>query len=84
VPIAADTSPDADVVQLDAYRRLGGTGRVQVMFHLNDLVRRTVEAGIRKRHPQYDDGEVLRALARLLYGDDLVRAAWAGRELVDP
>jgi hypothetical protein len=84
VPIAADTSPDADAAQIDAYRRMGGTGRVQVMFRLNDVARRTVEAGIRTRHPEYDDGEVLRALARLLYGDDLVRGAWPGRELVDP
>jgi hypothetical protein len=45
VPIAADTSADADAVQIEAYRR---------------------------------------ARARLLYGDDLVRRAWPGLELVDP
>jgi hypothetical protein len=84
VPIAADTSPEADAVQIEAYRRMGGTGRVQVMFRLNDVARRTVEAGIRARHPEYDDGAVLRALARLLYGDDLVQGARPGRELVDP
>jgi hypothetical protein len=32
MPIAADTSPDADAVQLGAYRRMGGAGRAQVMF----------------------------------------------------
>ena len=32
--------------------------------------------GIRRRHPDYDDRQVLLAAARLRYGDDLVRAAW--------
>ena len=82
--IAADTSPDADAVQLEAYRRMGGVGRVRVMFHLSDMVRQAAEAGIRRRHPEYDDERVVRALARLLHGDDLVRCAWPNRELVDP
>jgi hypothetical protein len=81
---AADTSPDADAVQLEAYRRMGGTGRVQVVFRLTEMVRQTAEAGIRKRHPDYDDAHVKLALARLLHGDDLVQRAWPGRELVEP
>jgi hypothetical protein len=54
------------------------------MFRLSEVARRTLAAGIRARHPEYDDGGVLRALARLLYGDDLVQSAWPGRKLVDP
>ena len=84
MPIAADTSPDADAVQLEAYRRMGGTGRAQVMFRLSDMTRRTAEAGIRQRHPEYDAEQVTRALARLLYGDDVVQCAWPGRELMAP
>ena len=84
MPIAADTSPDADAVQLEAYRRMGGPGRAQVMFRLSEMARRTTEAGIRRRHPEYDDGQVMPALARLLHGDDLVRRVWPGRELVAP
>ena len=84
MPIAADTSPDADAVQVEAYRRMGGAGRVQVMFRLTEMARRTSEAGIRKRHPEYDDPRVLLALARLLHGDELVQRAWPGRELVEP
>jgi hypothetical protein len=84
MPIAADTSPDADAVQLEAYRRMGGPGRAQVMFRLSEMARRTTEAGIRRRHPEYDDGQVMLALARLLHGDDLVRRVWPGRELVAP
>ena len=84
MPIAADTSPEADDVQLEAYRQMGGAGRVQVMFRLNDMVRRTAMAGIRRRHPEYGDTDVLLALAELLYGEDLVRRAWPGRRLPEP
>lgn len=83
-PIAADTSPDAHAAQLESYRRMGGTERAQIMFRLSDFARRTAMAGIRRRHPDYDDTQVLLALARLLHGDDLVRQAWPQRELVDP
>jgi hypothetical protein len=84
MPIAADTSADADAVQLEAYRRMGRAGRLQVTFRLVRMARNAAEAGIRHRHPDYDDAHVRLALARLLYGDDLVRRAWPDRPLVDP
>jgi hypothetical protein len=84
VAIAPDTSPDADAAQIDAYRRMGGAARVQVMLRLGEMVRRAAEAGIRRRHPEYDDGRVTLALARLLYGDDLARRAWPDREPAEP
>lgn len=80
----ADTSPEADALQVEAYRGMGGTGRAQVMFRLCETARQAAEAGIRKRHPGYDDVHVKLALARLLYGDDLVHRAWSDRELVEP
>jgi hypothetical protein len=82
--IAADTSPEADAAQVEAYRRMGGTGRAQTMFRLCEMARQATEAGIRSRHPEYDDTQVRLALARLVCGDDLVRRAWPGCELVEP
>ena len=82
--IAADTSPEADAVQVDAYRRMGGAGRTQVMFRLCETARQAAEAGIRQRHPEYDDAHVRRAFFRLLYGEDLARCAWPDLELVEP
>ena len=84
MPIAADTSPDADAVQTEAYRRMGGPARAETMFRLTRMARGTSEAGIRGRHPDYGDDQVKMALARLIYGDDLVRRAWPDRELVEP
>jgi hypothetical protein len=79
-----DTSPDADAVQLDVYRRLGGAGRLAIVFRLNALVRQAAAAGIRRRHPDYKDDQVRAALMRLRLGDDLMRRVFPERDLVDP
>jgi hypothetical protein len=81
---AGDTSPEADAVQVEAYRRMGGAGRAQVTFRLCEMTRRMAEAGIRSRHPNYDDARVRFALARLLLGDELVSRVWPHEELVEP
>jgi hypothetical protein len=81
---AADTDPDIHDAQIEAYRRMGGPARVAVAFRLNESVRRWSAAGIRRRHPGYDDLQVRLALARLVLGDELVRTVWPDRPLVDP
>jgi hypothetical protein len=82
--LSLDTSTEADAVQLAAYRRLSGRERVAIVFRLNDMVRTLTMAGIRRRHPAYDDTEVRMAWQRLVLGDDLVRRVFPGRELIDP
>ena len=79
-----DTTADAHDVQRETYRRLGGAGRLAILLRLNTLVRETAMAGIRRRHPTYDDVHVHMALRRLILGDELVRKAWPDLELVDP
>lgn len=79
-----DTSPDADGVQIEGYRRMGETGRAAATFSLIDLARRMAMAGIRTRHPEYTDEQVRHAYARLVLGDDLVRRVWPDRDLVAP
>jgi hypothetical protein len=82
--VPLDTSQRAFDVQRDVYRRMGGAGRTAVMFRLNDAVRRLTMAGIRARHPGYDEEQVRQAYGRLVLGDVLARAVWPGRELLDP
>jgi hypothetical protein len=79
-----DTDPEAHAAQNEAYRRMGGTGRVAVMFRLTTLARASATAGIAARHPEYDHTQRRMALFRLIYGDDLARAVWRGSPLVDP
>jgi hypothetical protein len=64
---ALDTTPDAAAVQLAAYRRMGGMGRLKIAFELSNLVHALAETGIRKRHPEYTAEQVTAALARQLY-----------------
>jgi len=82
--IPGDTSLDAHEAQIRAYRRMGGAARVAVMFRLSESTRRWSSAGIRRRHPHYDDFQLRLALARMTLGDDLVRRVWPDFELVDP
>ena len=79
-----DTTTAAHHVQAEIYRRLGGQGRVAIAFRLNEAVRHMAVAGIQSRHPHYDEVRVRQALARLLLGDTLTRAAWPNEALVDP
>jgi hypothetical protein len=79
-----DTDDEADQMQIEVYRKLGGPGRLATAFRLNGLVRMAALAGIRSRHPRYSEEELHLAYARLLLGDETVREVWPGRKLVDP
>jgi hypothetical protein len=79
-----DTSPEAAALQLDAWRRLGHSGRVELAARLSDEIRQVTLAGIRHRHPDYSEDDAFRALLRLVLGDELVRAIWPGDALIDP
>ncbi len=67
--VPMDTTPEAYAAQIEAYRRMG---------------RETALAGIRARHPDYREEQARLALFRLILGDELTRAVWPGRDLVDP
>lgn len=54
------------------------------MFRLNELTRKTTMAGIRFRHPDYDDERLRLAFARLVLGDEVVQRVWPDRDLVEP
>jgi len=82
--VPLDTTPDAHAAQTEAYRRMGGKQRTAVMFRLNQMAREAAAAGIRSRHPEYSDEQVRHALFRLMLGDELARAVWPDRKLVEP
>lgn len=63
---------------------MGGAARLTIAFELTDAVRRLAMAGIRNRHPEYTDEQVFFAWARLKLGDELTRAVWPHRSLIDP
>lgn len=79
-----DTDADAYRVQIEAYRRMGTTGRAEATFRLIGMARELAVNGIRARHPEYGVPEIRRALLRLCYGDAVAREVWPHHPLVDP
>ena len=79
-----DTTADAHDLQRDIYRRLGGAERVAIAFRLSALGRETAMAGIRRRHPGYDEAQVAMAFRRLVLSDETLRQVFPDQDLVDP
>lgn len=69
---------------LERTRAMTPGQRVEEGIRLCRTARAFMRAGIRSRHPEYSDADVEEALARMLWGDDLYRAAKPGRPLLDP
>jgi Rv0078B-related antitoxin len=79
-----DTSPDVAKVLLDRSRRMTPGQRVAEGVALCKLAREVMRAGIRRRHPDYDEECVELALSRLLWGDDLWQKVHPDRALIAP
>jgi hypothetical protein len=71
--IPRDTTPEAFWIQCEALRRLGVAGRLRLAFELTQQVWDTVEAGIRRRNPEYNNEQVQMMVVRLRLGEDLFR-----------
>jgi hypothetical protein len=80
----SDTSPEAEEILYERMRRMTPSQRIEEGAKLCKLARQFMRAGIRKRHPDYDEEQVEMALARLLWGDDLYRKARPQWPLLDP
>jgi len=65
--MVSDTNPRALAVHSDLYRRIGESGRARVAAELSDALRDLVDAGVRQRHPEYDDAQVHAEVLRVFY-----------------
>jgi hypothetical protein len=81
---ALDTSREAASAQLDVYRRMTPEARLRVGLELTEMARRLLIAGIRNRHPEYDDDQVRLASIRLWLGPELFRAPYPNQPEVAP
>lgn len=80
----ADTTPEAWAAQIALLSGMSGARRSALAFRLTRLARDASRAGIRARHPEYDEDAVRRAFFRLLHGDAATREVWPDRELLAP
>jgi len=71
-----DTTPEATAKQFEVLRQIGPAGRAAMTFELGDNLRALVRAGVRHRHPQWDDRTVEREVIRFMIGAVLFRQAY--------
>jgi hypothetical protein len=82
---SADTSPEIHAMQLARIRGTTSAERTALGERLCRAARATMRAGIRQRHPDYDDRTVELAMWRLLVEDRALLAAAIPEALeVDP
>jgi hypothetical protein len=79
--IPADTTPEAWRVQVEVYRRMSPSRRLELALEMSDALRGVVTAGVRARHPDYSDQQVRLAVARLWLGDELFCKVYPGVEI---
>ncbi len=71
--IPADTTIEAARKQFEILRRLDAETRLKMAFEMSDYLRSIVEAGVRLRHPEYDEKQINRQVTRLMIGERLFR-----------
>jgi hypothetical protein len=71
-----DTTPEAEKIQLDIFRRMGPERRLQAGLDLSRTCRELLREGVRLRHPDYDERQTQLAVIRLTLPDDLFCAAY--------
>ena len=83
-PYTTDTTDDALAAQLEGFRRMSPTERINKMCKLSASLRRMAMDAIRRRHPDYDQHEIRMKFIELTYGKslaDAVRKQLRDREL---
>lgn len=66
-----DTSTEAARRQVEIFRRLTGSERVEMALSMSEAARELTVAGIRHRHPDWTDEQVHHALLVQLHGADV-------------
>ncbi|MEO8846246.1 MAG: hypothetical protein ABI591_20770 [Kofleriaceae bacterium] len=84
MPRSPDTTPEAEALQFELYRKMSPGRRTSLAVQMSMDARATTLAGIRRRHPDYDEVTARWALFRVLVGDELFARAWPAAPLVDP
>lgn len=79
-----DTTPDAANVRRAIYRRMAPAQRCAIAARMSADARAIALAGIRRRHPEYDDDQARLALFRLVLGDEMFCRVWPGAAVLDP
>jgi hypothetical protein len=66
--MAFDTSPAITESHHRLYREIGESGRARLAVEMSDLLRDLAIAGVRLRHPEYDEEQLLAEVLAVFYG----------------
>lgn len=67
-----DTTKEADALQREIYRRLGGPSRLRLALDMSVAARTLALARLRRQHPEYSDLELKKSLLRLAFPTDAI------------
>lgn len=81
---SADTSPEAHELQIQLYCSMSPARRLEIALTMSEEAGELTAAGIRARHPEYGEREVMSALRRMRLGDDLFREVYPDEPLLSP
>jgi hypothetical protein len=79
-----DTSPEAERVQIEIFRKMTPERRLRAASELGQVVRKLLVNGVRQRHPEYDDEQVRLAVIRLILPENLFLAAYPHAKDIRP
>lgn len=81
-PRPYDTSREADDLQFKIVREMPFEKRWRILFDFIESGMRTLDEGIRYRHPEYSDDEVRLASIRARLGDELFLKVYPNTRLL--
>ncbi|HEX9985254.1 MAG TPA: hypothetical protein VGF69_18495 [Thermoanaerobaculia bacterium] len=66
--VARDTSAKVAALQSEFHRRLSPGERLLMAIEMSEFARSLTRAGLRDRHPEYDEAQLDAEMLKLLYG----------------
>jgi hypothetical protein len=79
-PLSRDTSPAAEAVMLEIYRRMPAWRKLQLVDDANRTARHLAMAGLRVRHPDESLPRLRRRLLGLALGEELATTVYGRLE----
>ncbi len=69
--LSPDTKLEAARRQIEILRAMGIEGRAELTFRLSENLRQVTRAGIKHRHPDYTEQQVIEAYLKLILDKEL-------------
>ncbi len=71
--IPLDTTIEAMKRQVEILRKVTPERRMEMAFELSDFLRSIVQAGVKERHPDYNEQQIQKEVLRLMIGESLFK-----------